>query len=583
MFKLMKNKSFRNLILFDFLYQLSFILILAPFGKELFSIIYRFTKSGFFSIENAKTFMTSPFKILTISIIGIIFACIRLFEISGFVFTTNQIRLGNEVSVLEIFNNSYKLIKPKITKLQNILILPFVIIGIPLSSFSHKKLELPGFIMDHLFSTLHGVLMAFAYMAIFFILSMKFIFLFQIFLLENKSFFESIVTSIKRIKNNFFKSLKVILIIFIKNSIIEVVKLAILIVIIYFFYNQTESKTLSNISIIIYLCIATLIKIFTNIISNYIYFSSISKFYFEFSKNENIQNKIHSSNKIRLKLALTLIFLILASTISKYRNSVEEIKFFHNLQNLKPKIIAHRGSTKNSAENTMESINEAIELKAEYSEIDVMLTKDNVVVLSHDDNLSRLTGEDVNISELTFEELKTKKIIYEDDKKFNFVDLKTVLENSKNKIKLNIELKPVKHNERKLAEEVEKLVSDRTHDIVISSLSTKALKEMKEINPKISTGLILALVYGNFDNVTFADFFCIEEKFATVENIRKIQKKGKLVYVWTLNKTESIQSLCKKGINGIITDEVQISKETIQNIDFNFNELILTRILNVIK
>jgi len=44
------------------------------------------------------------------------FSIVKLFEVSGFIFTTNQIRLGNEVSILEIFNNSYKLVKSKIKK-----------------------------------------------------------------------------------------------------------------------------------------------------------------------------------------------------------------------------------------------------------------------------------------------------------------------------------------------------------------------------------------------------------------------------------------------------------------------------------
>jgi len=69
---LIKDKSFKNLILFDFLYQLSFILILMPFGKEIFSILYRFTKEGFFSIDNVKNFVISPIKLTSILILILI-------------------------------------------------------------------------------------------------------------------------------------------------------------------------------------------------------------------------------------------------------------------------------------------------------------------------------------------------------------------------------------------------------------------------------------------------------------------------------------------------------------------------------
>lgn len=39
MFKLIKKKSFQNLLIFDILFQLAFIVILLPFSKEVFSLV----------------------------------------------------------------------------------------------------------------------------------------------------------------------------------------------------------------------------------------------------------------------------------------------------------------------------------------------------------------------------------------------------------------------------------------------------------------------------------------------------------------------------------------------------------------
>lgn len=584
MIKLLKNKSFKNLILFDFLYQITFILILVPFGKEIFSIIYKLSTHGFFYIESFKNFAISPFKIITVLILILVFSSVKLFEITGILFSLNQIKNNNKISTIEIFNNSYKILKNKFKKIKNFknlfIILP-IMFSVPFASFSHKKLILPNYITEYLFSINGGFLIYFIFFIFRFILSIKLIFLFHIFVLENKNFFESVILSFKRTKKNFFKSLKVIFIVFIKNTILEILKISLLFFIIYVFYEQTENKSLKNITIIVYIFIATIVKIFTNIIANYISFSGISKFYFSFENND-IKNTVYKNNKIGVKISLTLISLILIASFSKYKNSINDIKFFHSIQNLKPIVMAHRGSTKNAAENTMESINEAINLKAEFSEIDVRLTKDNVVVLSHDDNIKRLTKENVKISDLTFNELKEKKILY-NNKKFNFVDLKTVLKNTDGKIKLNVELKPEKKKERELVKEVNKLLENYTHNVIISSLSVKTLKEFKKINKEIPTGLILAFAYGDFYNINFVDFFCIEEQFATTENIRKLKKKNKLIYVWTTNNKENISKISKKGVNGIITDEVSLAKDIIENIDFNFNELILDKILNIIK
>lgn len=393
MFKLLRKKSFKNLLIFDLLYQLAFIVILLPFAKEFFSYILKLTKFGFFYIESPSIFAKSPTKIWSILIIIFSFSIVKLFEVSGFIFTTNQIRLGNEVSILEIFNNSYKLVKSKIKKIQNYLILILVSINIPISTSIHKGIKIPNFVTDYILNSTAGIIFFIIVILLAIIFSILLLFIYHIFFLEDKNFFESIKISFKRIKQNIFKSIKVLLIIGIKNLLIQIVKFIFLFVIILIFYMQTSNKTLSNIGIIAYLSIATILKIFTNVLSNTVTFYDLSKFYFKTSTNVEFSNIVYPTNKIKLKMSIVIIFLIFAGIFSKYRNSNEEIKFYHTFRNLKPDIMAHRGSTKNSAENTLESINEAIQNEAEFAEIDVVLTKDNVVVLSHDHNLKRLTGK----------------------------------------------------------------------------------------------------------------------------------------------------------------------------------------------
>ena len=247
--------------------------------------------------------------------------------------------------------------------------------------------------------------------------------------------------------------------------------------------------------------------------------------------------------------------------------------------------MAHRGSTKNYFETTLEAVNEAIENKAEFVEIDVVLTKDNVVVLSHDHNLKRLTGEKIIIENLNFDELKNYKIKDKKSlKEYDFIDLKTVIEKTSGKIKLNIELKPYKNNEKKLAKEVAKLVADRPHDVVVSSLDPKSLREIKNNNTDISTGLIIAFSYGKFYNIDFVDFFCIEKEIVNNEIIRKIQKKGKKIYIWTANTDDEISKAFSSGANGIITDEVTLAKEILESEKdkVNIKQIIIDKILSLI-
>ncbi len=75
-------------------------------------------------------------------------------------------------------------------------------------------------------------------------------------------------------------------------------------------------------------------------------------------------------------------------------------------QNMDTKIIAHRGAWKeyNLPQNSITSLNKAIELKCFGTEFDVHLTKDNVVVVNHDHDFYGLDIETSNYNELLTKE-----------------------------------------------------------------------------------------------------------------------------------------------------------------------------------
>lgn len=102
-----------------------------------------------------------------------------------------------------------------------------------------------------------------------------------------------------------------------------------------------------------------------------------------------------------------------------------------DIQFLKNNLIAHRGIHYNYRENTLKAFREAM-LKKYIIELDVHLTKDNIVVVFHDNNLKRLTGINKNIKDLTYDEIK------------NIIDVPTlneVLSLVKGKVPIIIELK----------------------------------------------------------------------------------------------------------------------------------------------
>lgn len=77
-----------------------------------------------------------------------------------------------------------------------------------------------------------------------------------------------------------------------------------------------------------------------------------------------------------------------------------------------PLIVAHRGMVTEYQENTLPAIKAALDSdKCDGCEFDVFLTKDNKVVLFHDENLKRVTGVDKSIYESTWAELKDLPVL----------------------------------------------------------------------------------------------------------------------------------------------------------------------------
>ncbi len=71
-----------------------------------------------------------------------------------------------------------------------------------------------------------------------------------------------------------------------------------------------------------------------------------------------------------------------------------------------PEFVAHRGYPRRFPENTLSSLEGAIAAGARFVEVDVQLTRDQVPVLFHDENIRRVCGMEGTISHYTFEELR---------------------------------------------------------------------------------------------------------------------------------------------------------------------------------
>lgn len=100
-------------------------------------------------------------------------------------------------------------------------------------------------------------------------------------------------------------------------------------------------------------------------------------------------------------LALIGLYMILSFVLLRH----PQLLYKRRTPAFKAAMICHRGGSGEFLENTMDAFSGCVELGCDLIELDCQLTKDDQVVVSHDNDLSRGTGKNVRVSDLDFNDL----------------------------------------------------------------------------------------------------------------------------------------------------------------------------------
>lgn len=220
----------------------------------------------------------------------------------------------------------------------------------------------------------------------------------------------------------------------------------------------------------------------------------------------------------------------------------------------KNRFIAHRGLHKNKIipENSMLAFKAAIE-KNYAIEFDINITKDNQIVVFHDDDLNRLCNKKENIEDVSYDFLKDLNL-YESNEKIPL--LKELLDEVAGKIPLIIEIK--KHKNIGLLENILlEMLKEYKGEYFICSFEKDILLWLEKNKPKEIRGLIfesLPIKFKKYEKIAFlykyfkskADFISLEDKLID-SSIYDFCKKKKLdILVWTIKDKKSFQNIDKK-------------------------------------
>lgn len=232
-----------------------------------------------------------------------------------------------------------------------------------------------------------------------------------------------------------------------------------------------------------------------------------------------------------------------------------------------PVITAHRGNSIRAPENTLAAFRAAMAAHASFSELDVQRTRDGLVVVLHDGDLMRMAGDPRRIGDLTAAELETIDVGRKFGESFrgeHVPSLEAVIALVRGHMKINVELKYNAPDPGLAGAVVEVLRRNNFLDqVVITSLSAAALRQIKQIEPRLTTGMIVAAAVGDVARAD-ADFLSLNSARATPAVIRRAHAAGKQVHVWTVNRAEVMLRMIERGVDNIITDDPALALRVVE-------------------
>ena len=235
-----------------------------------------------------------------------------------------------------------------------------------------------------------------------------------------------------------------------------------------------------------------------------------------------------------------------------------------------PMIMAHRGYSAKAPENTLPAFKMCMDEGFTAAELDVQMLKDGTIIVMHDDNLKRTTGLSKNVWDVTYDEIKDLDNGTFFDKSFAGTKIPTLDEvlklagSGENKLYLNIEIKRNGHDEGITQRVVDIILdNDYLNYCDITSQDYKTLEEVRQVNPYVLTAYTSVVGMGEMESLDAADIISIQETFATFENVERLHRAGKRVFVWTVNERETMKKLVSLNVDAILTNDPALCKTVI--------------------
>lgn len=574
--------NFKSLFAFELIYKLLSAAVAAPLLGAVCSAVMELTGYPYLTTENIWRFLRNPAVILFIFFLLGLFCVYSLIDITAIIFLLDQSYHRRKVSLYQTVKFTAKNIA-RMRKRSNLLqalivffILPFLNVGVTVSFVA--TIPLPGFIVDQMKRSadlLRILLLAAVVLGVFLL---QLIYSFHYFTLEQCSFKDACRRSRELSRKKKWKDTLVLAgvqiffylcyAIFVALSILLMMLLKQLLAQLRLF-NMVTLSTVWGILVVILLIVTALGTPIGYVCISALYYShrESKKEDFTVCPAEPEPAGEKAKKRIRMAEIALLVLSIVGTAIFVYNSSAEklnpQVEYLRTME-----VTAHRGASAYYPENTMAAFQGAVEMGADWIELDVQQSRDGEIFVMHDRNFNRTAGLNKNTWEMDWTEIAALDVGSHFGETFageRVPLLAEVLEFAKeNNIRLNIELKPSGHEtdfEKNVIDVI--LEADFLDRCVLTSWNYEVLENVKACCEEAMTVYVMGIAIGNVNRLAAADSFSMEASNVTPSMVSRVHNAGKQIYAWTVNTRRSIKRMIDLNVDNIITDKVLLAQECI--------------------
>ncbi len=241
-------------------------------------------------------------------------------------------------------------------------------------------------------------------------------------------------------------------------------------------------------------------------------------------------------------------------------------------------VIAHRGAKAYRPENTVAAYELAIDQQCDMIEIDLHLSSDAKIPITHDSTLEHF-GREGEVADHTLEELRIISHAAHEAEVHGqswegIPDLDEVLDRFAERIPFNLEIKtdanhqPYPGLQRMAYDQV--VTRNILEPTLFSSFSDAVLAELRSFSPYVRLALLLDPRFAErpFERAAAVGAEAVNphHSMVTAELVQEAHTRGLAVYVYTVDDPEKMRELFGLGVDGIFSNAPDVLREVVDGL-----------------